>query len=176
MGCPFCNLTKLQPRTFYRDSNWVAFLAAPPHTRGHTILAAVAGNNFCPQNPNKEVLAGISSSLPNIITALKVHYKPKDVLFASLRGSEGHFHIHLFPLWEQEESAWRRSKPDQDFYKKGHLLEFLGFLEERGDRRAAAERQAEMWTECEQRELIIQKDQFKSDLAALRRITRYGGA
>ena len=171
MSCPFCNSEKLLPRTFYTYANWLAFLAAPPHTRGHTILAAVCPQGNCPQKPDKKVLSGIGGALATVIEVLKEHFKPKDVLFASLRGSEAHFHLHLIPLWKVQEADWRMSKADQNFYATGHLLEYLGVLEQRGDRRAADERGINDWSEDTQREEAVKQEQFQFDLAGLRNIT-----
>lgn len=176
MSCAFCDSKKLQPRTFYEDANWLAFLAAPPHTRGHTIFAAVDPSGACPQNTDEEVLSGISGALAKVIQALKKHFERKDVLFASLRGSVRHFHLHLIPLWEEQEANWRKSKADQDFYERGHLLEYLGTLEERGDRNAADERGINDWSEDEQRENVVKQEQFQRDLAALCEITGYDRA
>ncbi len=173
MSCPFCISSELEPRSFYKNGNWLAFLAAPAHTRGHTILAAVGSQDKCPKNPDKVVLSGIGDALANVIQALKTHFKPKDVLFASLRQALPHFHVHLIPLWKEQEANWRKSKADQSVYGKGHLLEYLGILEQRGDLNAADERGINGWSEDEQRENTMRQPQFRCDVIKLRGITDY---
>lgn len=171
MECPFCDAEKLKPRVFHEDANWLAFLAAPAHTRGHTILAAAVRDVRCPQRPDKETLSGVSTALAEVIKALMQHFGPEDVLFASLRGSLRHIHLHLVPLWAEEETAWRRWRGGDAFYERGHLMEYMGFLEERGDRRAIAERLEKGWSEDDQRDHIIQGEDFQSDVSRLRSIT-----
>ena len=157
MVCDFCNINDIwmERRIFYRDKNWYAFLAAPFHTKGHTILAAIRKDSKCPKEPSKEVLGGLSTALVNTIRIIKKCYNPKDILLSSLRGSESHFHFHLVPLWEHEEKDWRNKQKNRGKYKNGHLMEFLGFLEKRANRRDEIERRKKGWSEEEQRKKII---------------------
>ena len=175
MTCPFCDFRseEMTKRIFYRDENWFAILAAPYHNRGHAILAAVRKTYGCPTQPSSEVLNGLSKALWKAIEALKTVYQPKDVLLASLRGSEGHFHFHLVPLYEDAESAWRNSQKDRDRYKKGHLMEFLGYLEKQGDERAEAERRNSGLSEEQQRTKIVASQ--KPEVEKLRVASGYYG-
>jgi diadenosine tetraphosphate (Ap4A) HIT family hydrolase len=110
MDCPFCKRGKLEDRVFYENDNWIAFLATPYHTSGHCIIAAKStkkdGRPVCPR---VEVLGwGILDSfgiaaLASVARFLIKHYKPKDILFSSVRGDINHFHCHLIPLWDHEE-------------------------------------------------------------------------
>jgi diadenosine tetraphosphate (Ap4A) HIT family hydrolase len=142
MSCPFCdvNTEEMRERIFYRDENWYSMLAAPCHNKGHSLLLALRRTDHCPTQPSMEVLSGLPKALCKTIEAIKAVYRPKDVLLTSLRGSEGHFHFHLVPLYEDEELRWRSSQNGMEHYKKGHLMEFLGHLEKRGDERARNER------------------------------------
>ena len=173
MGCPFCDLQSeaMKKRVFYRDKNWFAILAAPFHTQGHTILAAVPTGTGCPQEPSLQVLEGLSAALVKTIEALKTVYHPKDVLLTSLRGSEGHFHFHLMPLRKDEEEKWRNSHADHERYSKGHLMEFLGYLEQRGDRQAEAEREYRRWSKDQQRTNMIASQE--DDIEKLRIASLY---
>jgi diadenosine tetraphosphate (Ap4A) HIT family hydrolase len=78
---------------------------------------------------NKDILSGLDAALYEVTEAIRQCYDPapKDILLASLRGDITHFHIHLVPLWPEDEQWWRRVTG----YKKGHLMEFLGSLEKR---------------------------------------------
>ena len=163
MVCPFCNVNDvwMEKRIFYRDKNWYAFLAAPFHTRGHTILAALSKNYKCPKEFSEEVFGGLSTAILKTIKIMKKCYSARDILLSSLRGSEPHFHFHLVPLWEHEEKEWRDKKrykgefKDRERYKDGNLMEFLGDLEETANKREEIQREKEGWTVEEQRHKII---------------------
>ena len=139
MSCPFCNTKELSKRIFYCQKNddndthynYYPFLAAPPHTRGHAILAVLSPSKKCPRQLNITTLSRLGNALSDVIKVLKVHYDPKDILLASLRGDVKHFHIHLIPLDKNEESEWRKVTG----YKNSHLMEFIGTLEKRGNYR-----------------------------------------
>lgn len=170
MDCPFCykngKLSKdTEDRVFFRNEKWFALLAAPYYTRGHTILAAVCNDpSHCPQ---KMIFDEIDVVFKDLTKALHNHYKPKDILFASLRGNVKHFHIHFIPLWEMEEIEWRTEK----LYEKGHLFEFLGDIEKRGVAHSMQERIKEGWSQEEQ-SIHIAK-QLSRDVNKLRDITGY---
>jgi diadenosine tetraphosphate (Ap4A) HIT family hydrolase len=160
-GCPFCNVNDIwmERRIFYRDKNWFAVLAAPFHTKGHTILAALSKDYKCPREFSEEVLAGLSTAIVKTIKIMKKCYIPKDILLSSLRGSESHFHFHLVPLWEHEEKEWRNTQKDRGQYKNGHLMEFLGYLEKRANERDEIQRRKRGLTVEEQRnEYIVSLD------------------
>jgi len=153
-GCPFCNMneTWIERRIFYRDKNWYAILAAPFHTKGHTILAAIPNGSKCPKEPSQEVLCGLSTALANTIEIVKKCYQPKDVLLSSVRGDISHYHFHLIPLYEGQEKKWRK---DWEQDEKGHLMQFLGDLEKEANKRDKTERRKEGWSEEEQRKQKI---------------------
>ena len=128
--CDFCLRSGCIPdRVFYETDRWFAFVSAPPHANGHTILAAQPYKGKCPQEMSKDVLSGLDLALNEVTEAIRkcYHPAPKDILLASLRGDITHFHIHLVPLWPEDEQSWRRITG----YKKGQLMEFLGSLEKR---------------------------------------------
>jgi diadenosine tetraphosphate (Ap4A) HIT family hydrolase len=130
--CSFCDRSGCIPdRIFYEKGNWFAFLSAVPHTKGHTILAACKTGAGCPQRMDLNVLAGFDVALHEVSQAIRRCYEPqpKNILLASLRGDETHFHMHLVPLWAEEEEDWRRVTG----YSKAHLMEFLGALEKKHD-------------------------------------------
>jgi diadenosine tetraphosphate (Ap4A) HIT family hydrolase len=164
--CPFCDRKKLEPRVFY-EKDWCAFLAAPYHTKGHAILAARTLDKNCPTGLGQPILKSLGNDLARVADVLQKHYKPKDILVASVRGDIPHTHFHLIPLWPHEERKWRM----QHVYEKGHLLEFLGMLERAGDSLAMNERIAFRWSEEEQRKDIVKRLRF--DISALRKITGY---
>jgi diadenosine tetraphosphate (Ap4A) HIT family hydrolase len=168
--CDFCSRVGDFPdRIFYESKKWFAFLTAPPHTKGHTVLAAQPHCGKCPQDMNEDVLHGLEISLFEVTQAIRQCYdpQPKDILLASLRGDAGHFHIHLVPLWPEEEQYWRRVTG----YKKAHLMEFLGALEKKHDF-LMLEREAKDKKEPrEQRADSTQ--QMKPEIQKLREITGY---
>jgi len=130
--CEFCLRSGCIPdRVFYETDCWFAFVSAPPHAKGHTIIAARPREGVCPQEMSKGILSGLDVALYEVTEAIRKCYdpEPKDILLASLRGDITHFHFHLVPLWPEEEQRWRRVTG----YKKGHLMEFLGSLEKRND-------------------------------------------
>jgi len=129
MGCPFCNSQCLSQRIFFQNDKWLAFLSAPRHTRGHTILARLSSTQECPTQLDANNLSGLGDALSEVTKVIRQQYEPKDVLIASVRGDVKHFHIHLIPLNKEEEDAWRNVTG----YKDSHLLEFLGSLERRRD-------------------------------------------
>jgi len=60
-SCPFCDREKLEPRIFYEQGGWCAFLAALHHTRGYAILAARKSGTNCPTGLGHEILGGLDS-------------------------------------------------------------------------------------------------------------------
>jgi diadenosine tetraphosphate (Ap4A) HIT family hydrolase len=116
---------------------------------------------------SEDVLFGMNSALPKAADVLKKEYNAKDVLVASLRSNTPHSHWHLIPLHENEEKSWRQ-KCGHD---NGHLFEFLGELEKRGDERAKQERKEKQWDEEKQRFEITRK--LRGEVDALRRLTDY---
>jgi len=173
MACPFCDIDSngMKERIFYQDKNWFSVLAAPFHTKGHAILAAVPTAANCPQEPSLQVLNGLSTALAKTIEVLKKVYQPKDVLLASLRGSEKHFHFHLIPLYQDDEKIWRDSHADRERYQNGHLMEFLGYVEKQGDERAEVERQKSGLSKEQQRTRIVTSQ--KPDIEKLRLLSGY---
>lgn len=172
-ACPFCDIDSdsMRRRIFYRDSNWFAILAAPAHNKGHTILAAVPISSDCPKKASIQVLNGLSTALSRTIEVLNKVYQPKDILLASLRGSEGHFHFHLVPLWQDDERTWRESHEDRKRYENGHLMEFFGFVEKQGDDRAEAEKKENDLSIEEHRARIVASQ--KPDIERLRSASGY---
>jgi diadenosine tetraphosphate (Ap4A) HIT family hydrolase len=171
MTCHFCELDKLKNRIFYDDGRWFSFLAAPFHTKGHTILAAKKQNGrTCPEGLKWEVFAGFDNALAGVARILQAHYRPKDILFASLRGDITHCHCHLIPRWEDEETKWRQQ---QSYNENGHRMEFLGYLEKTGDAKAEAERNTRSMSSEAQRSEI--EERLTPDVAALRELADYWG-
>lgn len=148
MTCVFCDPPEnIKTLVFYQDKNWFAFLATPFHTQGHTIVAARKKRPACPEGLEKEILTGLDSAIAKVSRTLMIYYEAKDILIASLRGDIKHCHWHLLPLHENEEKEWRTN----NLYERGHLLEYLGFLEKRGEEKAALERIKRGWAITEQR-------------------------
>jgi diadenosine tetraphosphate (Ap4A) HIT family hydrolase len=180
MTCVFCNPDHdLRDRVFYEDGRWRAFLSSPPHTSGHTILAAMPlaknapESGRCPQVMSGLVLSGLDIALPLVTSAIVEAYEPKplDILFASLRGDLRHFHLHLIPLWEDGERCWRKITG----YRSAHLMEFLGSLEKRHDFEVlwnqAEARGEEQRSEAQQRTDCTKT--MTDQVDRLRRITGY---
>ena len=172
MGCDFCNRPdNLQDRIFYEDNGlgWFAFLAAPPHTSGHTILAVISQEGKCPQDFEAQTLHGLGTALCAVVQAIRECYAPhiKDVLFASLRGDVKHFHLHLLPLWPEEEKGWR----EVTGYHDSHLMEFIGSLEKKQNflvRECVAKK-----GKSEERQRLESTIELSGEIQALRRITGY---
>ena len=161
--CPFCLRDEdLQQRTFYDHGRWFAFLAAPPSIAGHTILA-VKGSDPCPQELTAEVLSGIDTALADVAKLLRGHYRPKHVLFASLRASDPHVHLHVFPVSESAVAEWRERKGNG--HESGRLFEFLGDLESTAFSAQSAERERNGWSKAQQRSAHAQK--LRPDVGAL---------
>jgi hypothetical protein len=162
--------------------DWIAFLAAPYNTCGHTILAARKKGKDCPTfevlhwrvPPHFDsVLSKVAHSLMKLPLAKchtpnMNHATPKDILLVSVRGDIHHFHFHLIPLWEEEEKDWRTQQRYDD---PGHLLEYLGFLEKSSTKRALFERITNGWNEEEQRKEITKT--LKPYVEELRNLTGY---
>lgn len=170
--CDFCNrVDDLPDRIFYESKNkkWFAFLSAPPHTKGHTILAAQSHCGKCPQEMTEDVLQGVDIALFEVTQAIRQCYdpQPKDILLASLRGDAGHFHFHLVPLWPEDEECWRKVTG----YKKAHLMEFLGALEKKHDFLMLEREAKDKKKPCEQR--AESTKQMKPEIQKLREITGY---
>jgi diadenosine tetraphosphate (Ap4A) HIT family hydrolase len=139
--CPFCSRpADIIRNTFYERDGWFAFLDGNPITRGHTILAKRqlrAGT--CPVDITRKHLKGHDQALVAVVDIINEHYRPKSILFASLRGSTKHMHTHVYPLWAKPESRWRRKKTSRQG-TGGRLLEFLGWLEKRAYKRGIKQR------------------------------------
>jgi diadenosine tetraphosphate (Ap4A) HIT family hydrolase len=174
MSCPFCNIDGLRNRIFYENDKWFAFLAAPYNTRGHAIIAERPCGSVCPRVDRRGWgdLPCFGATLGEVATTLMKHYGPKDILFSSLRGDVTHFHVHLVPLWADEEDSWRKGKGDS--YKTGHLMEFLGNLEKQADEVAERERRTRQITEDEQRREI--SETLKLQVEELRKVSGYSDA
>jgi diadenosine tetraphosphate (Ap4A) HIT family hydrolase len=162
-ACVFCERKPLEPRVFYDRFSWYAFLAAPPYAKGHTILAVKNSGTNCPTTLQHEHLKGLDVALADVVQTLLQHYRPKDVLFASLRGKDPHVHCHLVPLWQEQEREWRV----QSLHEKGHLFEFLGYTEKTAQSKAQHEKIERGWSEEDQ--LL----ELKPDVDALRVIAGY---
>lgn len=172
MQCSFCDRpANLQDRIFYesKELSWFAFLNAPPHTRGHAIVAAIGQKEKCPQEFNPQILYGLGTALCDVVQAIRECYTPhiKDVLFSSLRGDVKHFHLHLLPLWPEEEKRWR----EVTGYRDSHLMEFMGSLEKKHDF-LLLEREARA-AESEATQRLESTEELSGDIQALRRITGY---
>ena len=123
-SCAFCRRDRaFAARTFYETDRWFGFLAAPPNIRGHAILA-VKSTGACPQTLDRETLRDLDAALGDITAILTAHYRPKRVLFASLRAKDPHIHLHVFPVSEEDEQRWRQEKGEG--YETGRFFEFLG--------------------------------------------------
>jgi diadenosine tetraphosphate (Ap4A) HIT family hydrolase len=164
--CIFCNRTPLESRVFYDQHNWYAFLTAPPYTKGQTILA-LKKRDVCPVGLTAENLYGLDIAIAAVSQILLAHYRPKDILVASLRGRDPHLHFHLVPLWEEEEREWRT----KSLRKKGYLMEYLGHVEHTAETRIESERAQNGLSEDEYRELLI--PQLRPDVIALRAMSLY---
>lgn len=171
MSCPFCDIHSLKDRVFYENDKWFVFLAAPFHTKAHTIIAERPCCGVCPRVDRRGWgdLYGMGASLGEVATALMKYYSPKDILFSSVRGDIAHFHLHLIPLWAKEEDLWRKDKGEK--YNKGHLLEFVGSLEKQGDQCAEEDRKNRGIGKEEQRREIGEK--LKNEVKGLREVTGY---
>jgi len=150
--------------------NYFAFLDSLPHTRGHTILAVLSSSKRCPRQLNIITLSRLGNALSDVIKALKLHYVPKDILLASLRGDVKHFHIHLIPLYKNEENEWRKVTG----YQKHHLMEFIGALEKRGNYRVLRS-EANGVKEEQQRAKFEKDPKTIKDIKKLRNLTGYKG-
>ena len=178
MSCDFCNTEKLIKRIFYCQKNddndkhyrYFAFLDGIPHTRGHTVLAVLSPSTKCPRLLNVTTLSRLGNALSDVIKALEAHYAPKDILLASLRGDVKHFHIHLIPLYKNEENEWRKVTG----YEKHHLMEFIGSLEKRGNYRVLRS-EANGVKEEQQRAKFEKDPKTIKDIKKLRNLTAYEG-
>lgn len=171
-ACPFCNISndiKKEKGIFYRNESWFAILAAPGHTKGHAILAAVRRSDDCQTEPSLDVLNGLPQALSKTIAALKSNYGTNNILLSSLRGSVPHYHFHLVPLHEHERTAWRNSQNDKEGYKDGHLMEFLGHLEKQSDDRG----KKSGLSEEQQRIEIVASQEYSTAIEKLRLVSGY---
>jgi len=169
MACPFCNLAGLADRLFYDDGQWVAFLAAPSYTPGHTILAAKPSSSRCPKRMDRRTLKGVDAALPLVVAVLKARYGIPDVLVSSLRGLVSHVHFHLIPRGNVDEQTWRNVQG----LKKGRLFQFLGYLEVKGLAGAEQERLDRGWDEGRQRRAVTRS--LQPDIRRLRKLTGWTG-
>ncbi len=124
----------------------------------------------CPTALTRGYLRGLDVAIASVIDLMDQHFQPKDVLVASLRGRDPHIHFHLMPLWEAEEREWRR----QSLREKGHLFEFLGYVERNAESRAQRERIERGWSE--ERHRAESAKQLQPDIVALRAIASYRSA
>jgi diadenosine tetraphosphate (Ap4A) HIT family hydrolase len=166
--CVFCDWDEnLRSRVVFDRPGWFGFLAAPFHTAGHTILAAKKVNGRCPQGFSEPIFAPLGEAMAELAAILKVRYAAKDVLIGSVRGDKPHFHFHLLPFQHAEEAAWRM----QRLYERGHLLEFMGYLEQQGDERAMRQRIAAGQSDEGYRDSLA--NGLQREVAELRSLTGY---
>jgi hypothetical protein len=80
--CDFCSRAHDFPdRIFYESKKWFAFLAAPPHTKGHTILAAQPDCGKCPQDMNEDILQGFENALFEVTQANSVMIRSQKTFY-----------------------------------------------------------------------------------------------
>ena len=170
MSCDFCDRSPIEPRVYYDRGNWYAFLASPPYARGHTGLAVKKTGKSCPTELAHANLMDLGDALGDVTQFLFERFKPKDILFASLRGRHTHLHLHLIPLWQNDEDEWRQ----QSAHERGHLFEFLGHLEKTRQSDAEHQRDERGWSEEEQRRRLM--PQLQSDINGLRALSSYRSA
>ena len=153
-------------RTFYDREGWFAVLHVPPHARGHAVLArAATPGGRCPQALDEPVLHGLERALSNVVALLKQHYAGvTNVLVVSLRMKDPHVHIHLIPLWPQDEADWRQATGRA----QGYIFAFLGDLEVAAAERARQERTRHGWSEAQLRAHDVAAS--RSDREALLRL------
>lgn len=144
--CLFCQRpTNIVERTFYEADGWFAFLDGKPITRGHVILARHPVDGARPQDLTTANLSGHDRALVAVVDIMQAHYQPKDSLFASLRGSMKHMHTHVYPIWDEEEAAWRRNNQRPG---TGQLLQFLGSLEAKANESGSGKSNADLTAEA----------------------------
>src|SRR6266498_1428029 len=166
--CVFCERTPVESRVFYDQDSWYAFLTAPPYTKGQAILARKKSGTRCPTTLSLQNLKGVDVAIARVTQILLTHFRPKDILVASLRGRDPHVHFHLMPLWEEEEREWR----NHSLRQKGYLMEYLGHVEHTAETRLEIERAKLGWSEDEYRNHVI--PQVEVDVHALRAMSCYG--
>lgn len=170
MSCIFCDRSDDIPaRIFYenKEAGWYALLSAPPHTRGHAILAACNRDGRCPQQFDRRTLGTIGVALSEVVQAIRKHYSVQEVLLTSIRRDIRHFHVHLLPVWPAEEARWRSVTG----YAKSHLMEFIGSLEKRRDFLVSERALRKGQSEEAQRQEATQK--LLPEIRALRKQVRY---
>ena len=171
MDCLFCERSgDIPQRIFYEGKRaaWFAFLSSPPHTKGHTVLAARRQGRRCPQKFDLQTLGSLGAALSDVVPVLLKYYSVKEVLLTSLRREVKHFHLHLLPVWPDEEKAWRRVTG----YPHSHLMEFIGSLEKKRDFLLLDRATKRGKSEEEQRSECTAK--LRPDVRALRRMAGHG--
>ena len=146
MSCPLCDASRLADRIFFQGHGWFAMLDATPLVPGHTILVRDTPGS-CPDALTARSLENIDVVAPRIADALKNEYATTNVLITSLRGLVAHMHVHLLPLNDGTERAWRAHSG----WEKGHLHQFLGDQDLATSIQNLQERIDQDWTEDEQR-------------------------
>ena len=160
----------MEQRTFYEDEHWFACLAAPPNLRGHAIIAGKSSGK-CPRTLTAGILGGIHTALAEVARVLTVYYRPKHVLFASLRVKDPHIHLHMFPVTNEQEEEWRMRKGAG--YDSGRFFEFLGDQERDSSSAHRFERERNGWTDEQER--LAFADVLSREVAALTEIARMKG-
>ena len=173
MECPFCDITKVEKRVFFIGKEWYAFLAAPFHAPGHTILAARINicptrTDYCPRSFHEVPWQSLGEQLKRVSECLTSYYKSDDILYSSVRGDIKHFHFHLIPFWNDDANEWRLK---MGYGEKGHLLEYIGNLEREGDKFANQECKLYKISKEKQREEIEKR--LSGDVEELREIMEY---
>jgi diadenosine tetraphosphate (Ap4A) HIT family hydrolase len=167
--CHFClRKPDMEQRKFYEKGNWFAILAAPPNLRGHTVLARIRFAETCPQALDTGTLSGLDAALADVAGILRAYYQPVQLVFSSLRVTDPHVHLHLFPVSQKSEIEWRTRKGVG--YEKGRFHEFLGDAERAANRELQVERDEKGWTKEEQR--LQHASLLASDVVKLKQLVR----
>lgn len=117
--CVFCKIARgeAQASRVYEDAEVMAFLDARPVNEGHTLVVSKKHYENIFEIPDEE-LGNLFRIVKKVASAVLKGEKADGIRVVQNNGSAArqnifHFHVHIIPEYEAQESHWHRETPQQ---------------------------------------------------------------
>ena len=118
-NCVFCKIARdeAQASRVYEDAEVMAFLDARPVNEGHTLVVSKKHYENIFEIPDEE-LGNLFKIVKKVASAVLQGESADGIRIVQNNGSAArqnifHFHVHIIPEHEDQESHWHRESPQQ---------------------------------------------------------------
>jgi histidine triad (HIT) family protein len=118
-NCVFCRIAqgKAHASRVYEDEEVMAFLDARPVNEGHTLVVSKKHYENIFEIPDEE-LGNLFRIVKKVASAVLKSEKAEGIRIVQNNGIAAHqnifhFHVHVIPEYEAQESHWHRITPQQ---------------------------------------------------------------